>query len=635
VTCNCCRGVAGTPDEDSARFIRWALQDKFTLKKFNHSKSGWLDPFEQAGPFKLPDFDKDDDTWILLTVDGEDEPVRLLHKMMDVSAVSDYPTGFVDVMPSYPIVAEAILDQVARRSQLAVFSRVFRAVVRGTSGIGKTFFGSFFAADRLRAGKHVFYERGEFAVHLDPESVVATRYISSSTEWKALLLRYGPDAYYIYDCSKRGDEVKDATMHIIVISSTDEENYKEFLKQSIATKFYFPRPARSSILEAYFALNGPEANTTEMDERIYVVGLKLRDVLHRLSWSLDDLKGDVDGAVASRSDEEKRYLLSNNNEGKARSLIVHEDAVRNDDGTVDVRRSRKFPASGYVIEEVLRDHWDLVSFGKAWARLRRPKDASSNGHRGTWFERSLPKKLEDISYRSIKADCSLLLPAVDFKTGAHSVEELNFNSVMRGSLSQNASMGTVLFAKKSNERSFDAIYRPLNAPSTSSVGLQMTVQNPETHGIYAEDALKRVDSGGIVQIWFVVPLAEFVAFKKRIHDSTTLPRLQPGFIGPGCEALSGNAALWEAKVVCIDDFDEITAALGAEATGVGEVARKNMLRRLLEEDMFLKPIDEISEDDWKKLGGVGAAKTSEIVSAIRALSPDLMRWWSCSELRFW
>jgi hypothetical protein len=370
-----------------------------------------------------------------------------------------------------------------------------------------------------------------------------------------------------------------------------------------------------------------------MDERIDVVGLKPREVLRTRTWSLGVLKNAVDGAIASRTDEEKRYLLSGDNEGMARSLIVHEDAERNDDGTVDVLMGRKLPASRYVIEEVLRDHWDLVSFGSAWATLRRPKGASSNGYRGIWFERSLSKKLEEILERSIEADCPRLLPAVDFKTGAHSVEALNFNAVTRGSLSLDTEPGTVLFASKSNERSFDAIYRPLDASSTSSsVGLQTTVQDPETHVIYAEDALKRVDSGGIVQIWFVAPLAEFVDFKKRVGDSKTSPRLQPRFIGPGCEVLRGNAATWEAKVVCVDDFDEIAAAIEAKAKGVGKVAREHVLRRILEEDMFLTPIDEISGDDWKKLGGVGAEKTSVIVSACHDLSPDLMRWWSCSEL---
>ena len=301
----------GTADEEAARLIQWSIQGEFTVKKFDHAGCAFGQNFTVCGPFNLTSFDES--TWISLAgADGM--PVRLLHEISDFAKAED----FVAILPAYKIVLDVILGEIEKAQDTLNRVRVLRgtqSVLRGTPGIGKTYFGTFFAAHLLQQGRHVFYERDDYAVHLDPQSKTATRYEASSYAWRDLLAAFGstPEgkaAFYLCDFGNSDSPWAPwaMAMNVFLITSPDEERYRKWAKQLMATLLFFPRPSRSDVLEVFVAKNGPAANISEIDERISVVGLKLREVVAVESFPLLELKSKAKRCYLSLPDSKERPL---------------------------------------------------------------------------------------------------------------------------------------------------------------------------------------------------------------------------------------------------------------------------------------------------------------------------------------
>jgi len=623
--------------------MKWALQDSFTVKKFDHEKGEFGPACLRKGAFDLTSFSRTQGTWISLVVD--DEPVRLLHQKQKFSHL------FVDVLPAYPIVAETLL-------RLMLPKKTLRRVLRGTPGIGKTYFGSFFAAHLLATGYHIFYERDKYAVHLNPQTREARMYDAASLVWQRMLFELGETdlrekSFYLVDFGVDWPtRAPSATMiDTVAISSTQEDNYKEWDKQTEGTAHHiFPRPSRNDVKEVFIANHGPGSNIAEMEERIAVVGLKLREVADT-SKSVTFFKGRARTFYSELSDDERKGLLTGNNDGESRSFIIHEDPSRNADGTIDWQTPERLPASEYVLELAIQGHKNLKVVNDVWAGLRRPTNPMEQSSRGLYFEKYIDLKLDQLLGDALQSKSPLFFPAVDFKTGVWSVEELRIQTVATGP-KREINAGTLTLSSSKTVRSFDGVYDPTDAQPAARVGLQVTVQDAEKHELYATDCSDLVP-GAVAHIWLIVPLREFIEFKKRLRsaersrsqkkstddDAADAPILSPNFVGAGTQNLA-----WEAKVVCIDDFHEIADAL-TDVDGVDFELSRKVLQHLLEEKQFLKPLNSLTQGTWKDVRGVGLAKSrslknfcqprsrrdSKKLSDDPRLSDDLRLWWSHAE----
>jgi len=610
------------------------------VKKFDHTKEEFGPASERKGAFDLTLFSRTQGTWISLAVD--EQPVRLLHQKQKFS------DQFIDVLPAYPIVAEAILGLM----QVATLC----LVLRGTPGIGKTYFGSLFAAHLLRMGYHVFYERDNYAVHLDPNGV-ATRYVASSVAWEEGLRVRGLGkqagmSLYIVDFGVKEPPTppRDTEMHTCVITSSDIKNYKDWKKQLMASLRFFPRPSRNDVKEVFVACN-PTSAISEMDERIAVVGLKIREVVD-IEETLTMLQDNVKENYGELRDEERKGLLTGSSDGRARSCIIHEDALVRENGTYDLGERTKLPASEYVLKLAIQGHKELKVVKDVWAHLRRPTNKLEQSSRGLFFEQYIDLKLRQMLGDALQNNSPLFFPAVDFKTGVWSVEELRIQTVATGP-KRGINAGTLTLFSSTTVRSFDGVYDPTDAQPAARVGLQATVQDAEAHKLYAADCSDLVP-GAVAHIWFIVPLREFIEFKKRLQsakrsrsqkkptdddDAADAPLLSPNFVGAGTQNLA-----WEAKVVCIDDFHEIADAL-TDVDGVDFELSRKVLQHLLEEKQFLKPLNRINLGTWREVYGVGPVKSRSLHSFCQPrsrrdskelsndprLSDDLRMWWSHAE----
>jgi len=186
----------------------------------------------------------------------------------------------------------------------------------------------------------------------------------------------------------------------------------------------------------------------------------------------------------------------------------------------------------------------------------------------------------------------LLFPAIDLKTGEQSVETLKIGTVSFGRKEDSPRNATIVFNAQKNARSFDGVYYPDNDPA-KTVAIQVTARAAEKHNIYVEDC-EGLD-GNVFHIWYIVPLQEFIEFKK-----TWKPGLTPTFVPNDVF----NFTDWEAKVVCIDDFHSIASAI-CQVPGVGAEKTADILEWLLQEQQFLKPLNELTDEDWQNIDGIG------------------------------
>mmetsp|Transcript_11371 Transcript_11371/g.34038 ORF Transcript_11371/g.34038 Transcript_11371/m.34038 type:complete len:621 (-) Transcript_11371:315-2177(-) len=614
--------------------MEWALQDSFTVKKFDHAKEEFGPASERKGAFDLTSFDSDQGTWISLAP-KDAAPVRLLHhKVQPETQTSE--VAFVGILPAYPIVAKFLLNKI---------KDVFCILLRGTPGIGKTYFGNFFVAHLLAEGRDVFYQYDTYAVHFDSETGVAKQYNSKSTAWEELLVEYGekkpeegtPTARYVVDLGTMDILPHPTKIKTFLLSSPDEQNYKDYVKQRAPVpRCYFPRPSRETVKEVYVAVHGQQESDTDMDDRIAVVGLKIRDVVAK--EPLKDLKERVTSYFGELRPDEQEGLLTGSNEGKARSFIIHEDPVRHVNGTYDLEVRSKAPASDYVLNLAIQSHTNIDGL---WAKLRKPGNAWEQSSRGRFLESLLEKKLGEIV-----TEGPLQLPAVDFKTGVHSVEKVRIETISRGPQPDGPAPGTLTFFSKSNVRSFDGVCDPASdGDPPQRIGLQLTVQKAEDHAIYVEDC-RDLDCGdGVGHIWLVVPLHEFIEFKNRMQSKkqqsssmstasqTNTPLFTPNFVEK-INRVTVAATLpekeWEAKVVCIDDFYKIANAL-AGVKGIGGGKSRDILEWLLKEQRFLTPLSHFTSENWQEIDGIGSEKAETLEAFCDPIGPNKL----ATNLRLW